>query len=433
LPPTLYLAAHDAHPALTPWSDAMTDLAVRPWAPRHGRRLGGVPAAAFILCLMLSLGAFARPAHASFDAFLRGLWPEAHARGVSAAMFRRAFDGVTPDPGIIAKLHAQPEFHQTTEQYLEKRVSDARIEKGRAMAARWAPTLKAIERVYGVDQNIVLSIWGNETNFGGYMGGHSVIRALATLAYEGPRRHYFRRELLSALVILQEGNTVPEKMVGSWAGAMGHPQFMPSSFNRDAVDFTGDGRRDIWNSVPDALASIANFLRKRGWHSGETWGYEVELPARFDFAHARRLGTAALATWQKLGVRRVRGQAFPRPHDRAALFLPAGGNGPAFLVLHNFHVLKRYNNSSNYALAVGYLADRIAGFPPIATPWPPEQALTRDQRKEMQRRLAAAGYDIGKIDGVIGPKTRAAINAYQQHHRLMADGHADLALLERMR
>jgi membrane-bound lytic murein transglycosylase B len=388
----------------------------------------------FSLCLVLSPGAFALPAHADgFDAFVRGLWPQAHARGVSRAMFQRAFQGVTPDPSVLAKLHRQPEFHQTTEQYLVKRVSDLRIAKGQAMAATWAPTLKAIERVFGVDRNIVLSVWGNETNFGGYLGGHSVIRALATLAYKGSRRHYFRNELLAALVILQHGNTVPERMVGSWAGAMGHPQFMPSNFKRDAVDFTGDGRRDIWNSVPDALASIANFLKKRGWRKGETWGYEVVLPAHFDFARAHRLGTAHLSTWEKLGVHRVRGQRFPRPHDRASLFLPAGGDGPAFLVLPNFRVIKRYNNSSNYALAVGYLADRIGGGAPFATPWPPEQGLTRTQRREMQRRLAAAGYHVGAIDGVIGPATRAAIHAYQRRHRLMADGHADLALLKAMR
>jgi membrane-bound lytic murein transglycosylase B len=412
----------------------MTDPTARQRARRQRRHLGSaLPVALFCACLILASGAFARPAHADFDAFVRSLWPQAAARGVSRAMFVRAFQGVTPDPSVVAKLHAQPEFQQTTEQYLAKRVSDLRVAKGRAMAVQWAPTLTAIERVFGVDRRIVLSIWGNESNFGGYLGGHSVIRALATLAYEGPRRGYFRSELLSALIILQGGNTVPEAMVGSWAGAMGHPQFMPSNFYRDAVDFTGDGRRDIWNSVPDALASIANFLKNRGWQPGQTWGYEVTLPAGFDFARARRLGTAHIATWERLGIRRVRGQRFPRPGDRAALFLPAGGHGPAFLTLHNFQVLKRYNNSSNYALAVGYLADRIAGGQPFATPWPPEQALTRTQRIEMQQRLIAAGLLDGPADGIIGAKTQAAIHAYQQRHRLMADGHPSVALLRAMR
>ncbi|HVV95390.1 MAG TPA: lytic murein transglycosylase [Hyphomicrobiales bacterium] len=313
----------------------------------------------------------AGPALADFDGFVRGLWPEAAARGVSAQTFSRAFAGVTPDPDVLAKSRRQPEFTETTQEYLAKRVSDARIARGRAMAAAWRPTLDAIERTFGVDRYIVLSIWGNETNFGQKLGGHSVIRALATLAYEGDHRRYFRRELLVALKILQAGHVSPAAMIGSWAGAMGNPQFMPSSFEAYAVDFTGDGRRDIWGSVPDSLASAANYLRRKGWQSGKTWGYEVVLPPG---VAARRGKSETLAAWSRMGVRRPGGEAFPRPDDRAELILVAGRSGPAFLVLKNFFVIKRYNASTNYALAVGHLADRIRGGGPFATPWPPEQA-----------------------------------------------------------
>jgi membrane-bound lytic murein transglycosylase B len=315
----------------------------------------------------------AGPALAGFDDFVRGLWPQAAARGVSPQTFSHAFAGVTPDPEVLAKSRAQPEFTETTEEYLAKRVSDARIARGRAMAAKWRPTLDSIERVFGVDRYIVLSIWGNETNFGEKLGGHSVIRALATLAYAGDHRRYFRHELLVALTILQQGHVAPAAMVGSWAGAMGNPQFMPSSFEAYAVDFTGDGRRDIWGSVPDSLASAANYLHRKGWQSGKTWGYEVVLPESFQGQH--RGHAATLAVWSRLGVRRPGGEPFPRPSDRATLLLVAGPHGPAFLVLRNFEVIKRYNASTNYALAVGHLADRIRGGGPFATPWPPEQAL----------------------------------------------------------
>jgi len=316
----------------------------------------------------------ATPASANFDNFVERLWPDARARGVSKTLFDRVFSGMTPDAEVIALSRRQPESIETIGAYMTKRVSDLRIAKGRAMATEWSGTLDRIEQSYGVDRYVVLSIWGNETNFGGYLGGHSVVRALATLAYSGSRSAYFRKELLTALQILAEGHITPEGMVGSWAGAMGHTQFMPSSFKALAVDFTGDGRRDIWTSIPDALASSANYLRRMKWRTGEAWGYEVILPPGFDVSHGVKIGNASIPTWQKLGVARVRGQQFPRASDKARLYLPAGTRGPAFLLLPNFQVIKRYNNSNKYALAVGHLADRIRGGGPFETAWPADQA-----------------------------------------------------------
>jgi membrane-bound lytic murein transglycosylase B len=346
--------------------------AARAPAPRRRSIAAGV--LCFAAALVAAMALSASPARADFDGFVRSLWPEAAARGITAQTFSRAFAGVTPDPDVLAKSRRQPEFTETTREYLAKRVSDARIARGRGMAAQWASTLAAVERSFGVDRYIVLSIWGNETNFGQHLGGHLVIQALATLAYAGDNRRYFRKELLTALEILQAGHVAPERMVGSWAGAMGNPQFMPSSFKAYAVDFSGDGRRDIWNSVPDSLASAANYLRRKGWRSGQTWGYEVALP---DGLAARRGRTATLGAWSRLGVRRANGAAFPRPDDRAELLLVAGPRGPAFLVLRNFFVIKRYNNSTNYALAVGHLADRLRGDGPFITPWPPDEASAR--------------------------------------------------------
>lgn len=370
----------------------------------------------------------------SFQSFLQGLWPEAQKRGVSRATFEAAFAGVTPDPKVMELTRRQPEFRETTEQYLAKRVSDARISNGREKAQMWAQWLEAIENHYGVDRYIVLSVWGNETNYGGYMGGHNVITALATLASNHYRGTYFRTELLNALDIIQQGHVAPRDMIGSWAGAMGHTQFMPSSFKSDAVDFTNDGRRDIWNTIPDALASTANYLKRRGWRTGETWGYEVALPRGFDFNRARRMGKVSVAQWMQMGVQRVNNQAFPRPSDEAWLHLPAGARGPAFLMLRNFDVIKRYNNSNNYALAVGHLADRIRGGGPFVASWPPDdRPLSSHQALELQQLLSSRGFEVGKIDGKIGPNTRDAIQAFQAARGLPADGHPTQDLLNQLK
>jgi len=389
------------------------------------RRLG--------LALALSL-TFIAAAQASTADFVRGLWPEAERAGVSRQAFEAAFAGYNPIPQVMELTRKQPEFTQTVQQYIDRRVNAAQTNKGRAMRGEWAQTLAGVQQRYGVQPEIVLAIWGMETNFGGYMGGNNTIHALATLTQNGYRADFFRGELVTALRIITDGHIAPNAMVGSWAGAMGHTQFMPSSFMRYAVDYNGDGKKDIWNSVPDALGSTANYLKSFGWRPGETWGYEVKLPQGFDFATAQQMDKAPLSQWQRMGISRVSGRDFPRPSDTARLYLPAGASGPAFLLLPNFDVIKRYNNSNSYALAVGHLADRIIGGGDFATPWPAgDYSLSKAQRTEVQALLNRAGYDVGTPDGVVGPKTRAAVMAYQQRAGLPADGHVSGLLLDRLK
>ena len=376
----------------------------------------------------------AGPALANSASFVRNLWPEAERAGVSRQVFEAAFAGYSPIPQVIELTRKQPEFTQTVQQYVEKRVTAAQAAKGQAMRGEWAHTLAGAQQRYGVQPEIVLAIWGMETNFGGFMGGNNTIYALATLTESGYRPDFFRSELVTALRIISDGHVSPNAMVGSWAGAMGHTQFMPSSFMRYAVDYNGDGRKDIWNSVPDALGSTANYLKSFNWRPGETWGYEVKLPRGFDFATARGMDKAPLSQWQAMGITRASGRAFPRPDDIGRLYMPAGANGPAFLLLPNFDVIKRYNNSDSYALAVGHLADRILGGGDFVTPWPAgDYALNKAQRAEVQALLGRAGFDVGTADGVIGPKTRAGVIAYQQARGLAADGHVSGLLLERLK
>ncbi len=347
---------------------AMAGLLSRDW------RAGGALLAA--LLLLAPAGAGARPsvgppaaeAAQGFEAFVRGLWPEAERAGVSRATFEAAFAGVTPDPAVMDRTHRQAEFVKPLGDYLATAVSDRRIDTGRAKARDWAEWIARAEARYGVDRYVILGVWGLETNFGGFAGDQSVVRSLATLAFHRYRGTYFRRELLAALRILQARDTDPAHMLGSWAGAMGQTQFMPSSFKSYAVDFDGDGRRDIWGSVPDAIGSTANFLRKHGWIAGETWGYEVELPD--GLARSAATGRdAPFAAWAARGVRRADGGAMP-VDGRAALLLPAGARGPAFLVTPNFKVIRSYNNSLAYALGVSLLSDRIAGWGPLKGQWP---------------------------------------------------------------
>ena len=366
--------------------------------------------------------------------FVRGLWPAAQAQGVSRQAFDASFAGYSPIKQVIELTKKQPEFTQTVQQYVDRRVTEAQASKGRAMRSEWTQTLGRTTQRFGVQPEIVLAIWGMETNFGGFMGGNNTIHALATLTESGYRADFFRNELLTALRIVSDGHVAPKQMVGSWAGAMGHTQFMPSSFMRYAVDFNGDGRKDIWNSIPDALGSTANYLNAFGWRPGETWGYEVKLPAGFNFAAARDAGKLTVGQWKQMGITRVSGRDFPRSGDVARLYMPAGANGPVFLLLPNFEVIKRYNNSDSYALAVGHLADRIIGGGPFVTPWPAgDYALSKAQRAELQTLLARAGYDVGTADGVIGPKTRAAVMAFQQRQGLAADGHVSGLVLERLK
>lgn len=385
---------------------------------------------ALALAAALSLGAIV-PAFANSADFVRRLWPLAEARGVSRSAFESAFASYSYQPKVMALTGKQPEFSQTVQQYIDKRVTDAQARKGQAMRQEWKQTLGGAQQRWGVQPEIVLAIWGMETNYGGFMGGENTVHALATLTEGGYRPSYFQDELLTALRIITDGHVSADNMVGSWAGAMGHTQFMPTSFMRYAVDYNGDGRKDIWNSVQDALGSTANYLHSFGWRQGETWGYEVRLPNGFDFARARQLERAPLSQWQAMGVQRVSGKAFPRASDVGRLYMPAGASGPTFLLLPNFDVIKRYNNSDSYALAVGHLADRILGGGDFATAWPAgDFALTKAQRAELQSLLANAGYDVGTPDGVVGPKTRAAVLAWQNRMGLPADGYVSGRLLQ---
>ena len=378
----------------------------------------------------LLLGAAAGPAFArSVDGFVDGVWQQAKARGVPRRVFDAAMGGFQPLGKVMELTRKQPEFTSTVADYVGKRVTDSQAGKGQGQQGEWRQTLGAVESRFGVQKEIILAIWGIETNFGGFMGGTNTVHALATLTHGGYRADYFGKELLTSLDILAAGHVTPDDMVGSWAGAMGHPQFMPSSFMRYAVDFKGDGRRDIWNSVPDALASAANYLKEHGWRAGETWGYEVTLPQGFDYRHVWSDTSATLASWRGAGVRRANGRDFPRDSDVASLYMPMGGNGPVFLTLANFSVIKRYNNSNSYALAVGHLADRILGSRGFVAAWPDDTALNAAQRRELQSALSRKGYDTGGVDGVLGPKTRAALIDWQARAGLLPDGYAGGRLL----
>ncbi|HEX2257403.1 MAG TPA: lytic murein transglycosylase [Afifellaceae bacterium] len=378
-------------------------------------------------------------AETGFDRWVADFWPAASAAGVSRATFDRAFRGVSPDPEVLEKARYQPEFVRPMWDYVERAVSDERIANGRRMLQQYRPVLDEIERRYGVDRHILVAIWGMESSYGEVLDNpkivRNVVRSLATLAYADPRRARFGREqLIAALKILERGDIAPERMTGSWAGAMGHTQFIPTTYEAYAVDFDGDGRRDLWGSPVDALASAANYLAKSGWVTGRSWGYEVALADGFDFGLADREASMTLAEWQRHGVRRADGSAFPRPDDKAEMVLPAGAKGPGFLMLRNHYVIKRYNNATSYALAVGHLADRLRGAGPFVQAWPQdERPLNEAERRELQERLARAGLYQGAIDGKLGPVSKSAIRAYQQQAGVAADGHAGAVLLEWLR
>lgn len=365
--------------------------------------------------------------------WVREFWPTAKAAGISRSVYDNALGNFKPDPEVLEKASNQAEFNQKIWQYLDSTVTEKRIAEGKQLIANHAALLRNIESRYGVDAEVVVAIWGMESSFGAALDNpkivKSTIRSLATLAYQGGSRAKFgRQQLIVALKILQRGDITMKGMTGSWAGAMGHTQFIPTTYNAYAVDFNGDGRRDIWNSIDDALASTANYLKKSGWTYGQTWGYEVSPPKGFNYNAAGKERT--LGAWQKLGVKRVGGKGFPRPGDKATLFAPAGANGPAFLVLHNFKVIKRYNNANAYALAVGHLSDRLAGYGTFQVEWPDaDQRLTDAEKEKVQRLLAQRGLYSGDFDGNLGSGSRAAIAAYQATVGMNPDGMGTQTLL----
>jgi len=375
-----------------------------------------------------------RAAAGNFRQCLAGLWPLAEQRGVSRAAFEANVGGLTPDLRIMDLLDAQPEFTKSLWEYLDQLVSEDRIQTGRAILAQHRAGFSAVERAYGVDRHVIVAIWGVESNYGTAIGERSVIRSTATLACIGRRQDYFREEFLSALEILSRGDVRADHLKGSWAGAFGPTQFMPTAFKRYAVDFDGDGRRDVVDSLPDLIASTANNLKKDGWIPGQTWGYEVLLPQNFDYMLADRGRPMTIREWERLGVRRAGGKAFPRATDGAFLVVPTGALGPAFLMLQNFRVIMKYNPAEAYALAIGHLADRLRGGETLVQAWPRhERVLTRAERYELQELLARRGFDVGEPDGRLGGRTRSALRAFQSSVGLLPDGFASATVLDRLR
>jgi lytic murein transglycosylase len=382
----------------------------------------------FLLLAACALSAQA----AEFPDCVRELRAEALARGIAPRTFDKAMKGVEPDPTVLDAMQAQPEFETPVWEYLGRLVDEKRIAEGRARLEKWSDVLDRIERDYGVDRYTVVAVWGVESDYGRIMGQRSLVRSLATVSCIGERQKFFRGELLATLEILQKGDMKPDALRGSWAGAFGHTQFMPSTFQRMAVDFDGDGKRDLVGSVPDALASVANFLRTSKWRPGAGWGYEVKLPPAYDGPsgrHQRR----PLEAWRKAGITRVDGTPL-QTDGEAALLLPAGTRGPAFMVFANFDAIHAYNRSESYALAIAHLADRLRGGDTIAGSWPiDDPILSRTERKELQQLLIERGLLEGDADGIVGSRTTAAVKAFQSSIGMPPDGYASARVLNALR
>lgn len=371
---------------------------------------------------------------ADFKNCIERMGPDAARRGIPRARFDQFTADLEPDIKIMDFVDAQPEFTKAFWDYVDLLVTDERIAKGRELLAQNAATFDRAEKAYGVDRHIIVAIWGIETKYGAVAGDRPVIRSTATLACVGRRQAYFKDEFLAALEILSRGDIAPAQLKGSWAGAFGSTQFMPTAFKRYAVDFDGDGRRDVIGSVPDVVASTANHLQKAGWVAGQTWGYEVVLPQGFNFMVADASRRLTMNEWARLGVTRAGGAPFPRSGDKAYLFVPAGARGPSFLMLDNFRAIMKYNPAEAYALAIGHLADRLRGGGPLVQAWPrDERVLTRAERLELQEHLARQGFDVGEPSGRLGLKTRAAVRDFQARSGLIPDGFATVAILERLR
>jgi membrane-bound lytic murein transglycosylase B len=367
----------------------------------------------------------------AFAKFVADLWPLAQAHGVSQQTFDRAFKGVSFDSRVVALSRNQAEFSEPVWQYLASAVSDSRIERGRAHAKAESAWLDKARDIYGVDPSIIMGIWGMETEFGAFQGSNNVVRALTSLAYVHFRGDYFRDELISALVILEDDDVSAAQMVGSWAGAMGQTQFMPSSFLNFAIDFDGKGKRNIWTDPADAIGSTANYLSKQGWTRGLPWGFEVRLPADFKLKVEDTSIFAPFTAFAQRGVTRADNGAMPA-EGAARLLIPSGLGGPVFLVTANFKTIKSYNNSTSYALGVALLGDAIMGKTGLHTPWPVrDKTLTQSQVRELQSHLQKLGYDVGEIDGRTGDVLQAAVRTYQEKNGMPPDGYATSAILEK--
>lgn len=371
--------------------------------------------------------------NADFQRWIVRFKSKAMRQGISSTTYDRAFQGVSYNEDIIKKDRNQSEFTKQIWEYLDSAASDTRVKNGKKALRENKRVLDQIEARYGVDKEVVVAIWGLESAYGSYRGDEPLIESLATLAYDGRRGRFFESQLIAALKITQAGDVAPRRMTGSWAGAMGHTQFIPTSYLAYAVDFDGDGKRDIWSNDPtDALASTAAYLARFGWTKGQPWGVEVKLPSGFNYGLTGERIKKSTSEWMALGVRDMSGKKVPN-HGSASVLLPAGAQGAAFLIFDNFHVIERYNTADAYVIGVGHLSDRIEGGPPIRSGWPRgDRPLRFSEKSEMQKRLTAAGYDTQGVDGIIGPNTIAAIRRFQASQGMVPDGYASYEILRRL-
>ena len=370
----------------------------------------------------------------AFKSCVADLRGEAIRQGVREEVFDAQIADLAPDMAVLGFLDAQPEFVTPIWDYLAALVDEERVTDGTAMLSEWKTVLERVEAEYGIDRATVVAVWGVESNYGRNFGSRPLLSSLSTLSCFGRRQAFFRGEFITTLKIVQEGHVAPERLTGSWAGAFGHTQFMPSTFMRLAVDFDGDGRRDLVDSVPDALASTANFLKRAGWRSDLPWGFEVGLPAGMKVSDAGRKNKRAVSEWVARGVKRLDGRPMPAAGTQAALLLPAGEAGPAFLITRNFDALYSYNAAESYGLAIAHLSDRLRGGRPFVTPWPTEDpGLSRAERRELQSLLISRGHDIGEVDGMIGARTRDALKLEQTRLGLEPSGRAGQRALQALR
>lgn len=378
--------------------------------------------------MMLAFVCFEAQAQEAFDKFVKQLWPDAQAKSVTRVTFDAAMKGVTPDQRVINATQRQPEYGRPVGDYVNAIVTKSRIMRGLAKEKEWAKIFDQVEQKFMVERWVLVALWGMESDYGAAKDKWDVFRSLSTLGYVGYRHPYFRNELIVAMRIMQDNRFPRGKMVSSWAGAMGQTQFMPSNVVDYAIDFSGDGRVDLWSNVPDILGSTGNYLRKWKWKFGVPWGFEVTVPQGFDYMQSR----GNFAEWTRRGVRRADGKPFPSG-GHGILFFPSGYKGPGFIVTENFDVLKEYNNSDAYAIAVGHLADRMQGGALIKAKWPTDdRPLSRDARIALQRKLAALGYKVNEFEGHVDFDLRDNIRAEQKKLGMVPDGNPTALLLEKL-